>query len=128
MKSIGRLVALFATAFAMSWMMTGCEDGGSGGNHNNPDTNTVASLHDARVVGTWNVVSDWRWSQITFNADGTRSVVDRASGNTYNRGSWSTVNERLILVSDVTESCPYTVTPTTLSFTLPSDNVVQAVR
>jgi hypothetical protein len=128
MKSIGRLVALFATAFAMSWMMTGCENGGSGGDDTNIDTNTVASLHDPRVVGTWNVVSDWPWSHITFNADGTKSQVDRSSGISTNRGTWSTVNGDLILVFDVTETCPYTVTATTLSFTLPSDKVVETVR
>jgi hypothetical protein len=126
MKSIARLLALFATVFTLSLVMTGCELDSSSGDDNGD--NNSAGNQDPMVVGSWNVVSDWRWSKMTFNANGTKSQTDRATGVTNNRGTWSTRNGNLILVSDVTETCPYTVTATTLAFTLPSGNRVQLTR
>ncbi len=124
MKQVGRLASLFAAVFSLSFVMTGCELNSSGGGS---DNNSDVTL-DAKVVGAWNVVSDWRWSKMTFRANGSKSQTDRISGTTYNRGSWSTQDGNLILVSDVTEACPYTVTASTLAFTLPSGNRVQMTR
>ena len=105
---------LMAVVVTMSMALTGCEDSSGDDNDGGGDA--------ALIVGSWKVVSDWRWSQMTFRADGTKSQVDRVSGATLNRGTWSVQDGKLILVSDVTEVCPYTVTKKTLRFTLPSGN------
>ncbi len=98
----------------------GCESSGSDGD----DGGSI----DPNVVGTWEVVSAWRWSEMTFRADGTKSQVDRATGARNNRGSWSARDGKLIVVSDVTEEWPYTVTASTLLFTTPGGTRVQMTR
>jgi hypothetical protein len=79
----------------------------------------VTSWNDpALIKGTWRVDTDWRWRQMTFQADGVvRSV--QADGAVSTRARWSADEKFLTLVSDVVEKCPYTVTATTLTFTTP---------
>lgn len=98
----------------------GCETSSSDGD----DEGSI----DPKVVGTWKVVSDWRWSEMTFNANGTKSQVDRLSGERNNRGSWSAKDGKLIVVSDVIEEWPYTVTASALVFTTPGGTRVQMMR
>jgi hypothetical protein len=81
----------------------------------------------ALIAGTWKVITDWRWREMTFQPDGVIRTV-QGDGTAYTRARWSATDELLTMVSDVTERCPYQVTATTLTFTLPSGNVKQLVR
>ncbi len=123
MKRFGSLFAFFAALVTTSFLFTGCEigGGGSGGGTDNEGDR-------AKIIGTWRVNTTWRWSQMTFNADGSRSVVDRVSGATFHRGSWRLSGGKLIVVSDVTEEWDYVVTDTTLTATLPGGSVVPMSR
>jgi hypothetical protein len=76
----------------------------------------------ALIIGTWKVITDWRWREMTFYADGVIRTV-QGDGSAFTRARWSADGELLTMVSDVTEKCPYQVTATTLTFTLPSGNV-----
>jgi hypothetical protein len=76
----------------------------------------------ALIKGTWKVVTEWRWHEMTFQADGMIRVV-QGDGATFTRAHWSADEKILTMVSDVTEKCPYTVTENTLTFKLPSGNV-----
>jgi hypothetical protein len=133
MKRFGRLFPLLALVLAAFWLLPGCEVASSsgdngGGNNNNTNNNNDATGDRQKIVGTWRVDTDWRWAQMSFWADGTRSVVDRASGQTLNRGTWYLQNGKLVIVSDVTESCDYTVTDTTLVITVSSGNVIRMTK
>jgi hypothetical protein len=81
----------------------------------------------ALIVGTWKVLSSWRWVKLVFNANGVVTTI-QGDGASFNRARWSADGEILTMVSDVTEKCPYTVTETTLTFTVPSGNVRSLVR
>ncbi len=81
----------------------------------------------ALVAGTWRVLTDWRWREMTFQKDGVLRTV-QGDGSAFTRARWSATGEILTMVSDVTERCPYTVTATSLTFTLPSGNVKVLVR
>jgi hypothetical protein len=109
-----------AAVLTLVGALTGCENGGSGGD----DGATI----DPKVVGTWKVLSVWRWSEMTFRADGSKSQVDRISGEANDRGSWSVEGGKLIIVADVTEAWSYRVTGSTLTATSPGGTTVQMVR
>jgi hypothetical protein len=79
------------------------------------------------IVGTWKVVTDWRWREMTFFPNGVLETV-QGDGTAFQRARWSADTDILTMVSDVTERCPYTLTPTTLTFTLPSGNVKVLTR
>ncbi len=81
----------------------------------------------AMIVGTWKVITPWRWVQMTFRSDGVIRTV-QGDGTAFTRARWSADPEFLTMVSDVTEKCPYSVTETTLTFTTPSGNVRNLVR
>ena len=55
MNGCGRLAIRAAAIFSLFLMLTGCEDSSGGDGGGNAGRN--------QVVGTWNVVSDWRWSR-----------------------------------------------------------------
>jgi hypothetical protein len=81
----------------------------------------------ALIRGKWKVVTEWRWREMTFQADGyIRSV--QGDGTAFTRALWSADGEILTMISDVTEKCPYTVTTDTLTFALPSGNVKVLTR
>ena len=123
MKQFGRLAILMAAMFSLALIMTACEKSSGGGG-----SDSAGSGDRAKIIGTWNVTTYWRWSQMTFHADGTRSVVERSSGTTLNRGTWHLAGGKLVVVSDVTELWSYTVTATTLTVHLPSGTTVQMVK
>jgi hypothetical protein len=81
----------------------------------------------ALIVGTWKVLTSWRWVEMSFQADGVIRTV-QGDGAAFTRARWSADDEILTMVSDVTERCPYTVTENTLTFTLPSGNVKELIR
>ena len=81
----------------------------------------------ALITGSWKVVTDWRWVEMTFRPDGV-IVTKQANGQSFTRAHWSATDTILTMVSDVTEKCPYTVTDNTLTFTLPSGSVKNLTR
>jgi hypothetical protein len=83
----------------------------------------------AKIIGKWRVeTATWRWSKMTFLADGTRSVVDRATGEKLTRGTWRLEDGYLVVVSDVTEKWSYTITGTTMTVTLPSGTRIRMTK
>lgn len=121
----GRWMGLIGVLFSLS-LLAGCEiDSSSGGDDDNSGD---ASNDRSKIVGTWNVVTPWRWSKMTFNANGTRSVVEKSTGATLTRGTWSLKNGKMVVVSDVTEEWDYVVTQQSLTVTLPSGNVIQMTK
>ena len=127
MKALGRFTFLLAMVCSLG-MLTGCEVTDRG--HDDGDSETAAPTSGARkkVVGTWKVVTPWRWSQMTFNADGTRSVVEASTGRSLSRGTWHLANGKLVVVSDVTEQWSYTITGSTMNATLPSGTNIQMLK
>lgn len=129
------LRTLLAGLFAVS-LLAGCEldsssgdDGSGSGNTGNNNVNTGdSSSARQQIVGTWNVNTDWRWSQMTFHADGSRSVVEASTGRTLNRGSWRLEDGYLVVVSDVTERWSYTISGNTMTATLPSGTRVTMTK
>ena len=113
MKYHGRMVSLLAAICAMSLMvMTGCDDS---------DDDTDTSSDSSMIVGTWKVISSWRWSQVTFNSSGTVDTVQKSDGKVFtNKATWYLSDGKLVIVSDITEACTYTVTATTLAITFPN--------
>ncbi len=124
MKHLKIWTLLLSTLVSLG-MLTGCELESSGGDD---DNGSAATGDRAKITGAWKVDSEWRWSQMTFKADGTRSVVDRETGETLTRGTWSLEDGKLVVVSDVTEEWDYTVTKTTLTATLPSGTVINMTK
>jgi hypothetical protein len=123
-KFAGPFAVLMGVLFAMS-LLTGCELNNGGGDD---DDDVNPSKDKNKIVGTWTVVTPWRWSKMTFNANGTRSVVDRSTGETLTRGTWSLQNGKMVVVSDVTEKWDYVVKKNSLTVTLPSGNVIQMAK
>lgn len=132
MKPIVRLGLLLTLLLSMGGL-SGCElisnhDDGDDGTDAASPTKPAAGDRQ-KIIGAWKVVTpDWRWSKMTFNADGTRSVVDRVSGETLHRGTWRLENGKLVVVSDVTEAWTYSITATTLNVTLPSGTRIQMIK
>lgn len=128
MKSLGRFAFLLSLIFSLG-LLTGCEvtDRGHDGGEDEPAAATTGGARK-KVVGTWKVVTPWRWSQMTFNADGTRSVVDASTGKTISRGTWHLANGKLVVVSDVTETWSYAITGSTMNATLPSGTQIQMLK
>jgi hypothetical protein len=126
MRQFGRAMVLLAAAGALALGVVGCETESSdrffdNGNNNGND-------EKAKIVGVWNVTTPWRWSQMTFRADGTRGVVERSTGRVFSRGTWDLVNGKMVVVSDVTEQWDYAVTATTLTVYHPSGGRLDMVR
>ncbi|MFO7535490.1 MAG: hypothetical protein R6X19_07395 [Kiritimatiellia bacterium] len=130
MKQFGRRAFFLAMILTSGFALTGCEtsDNSDDDDNDNRVVQTAPANDRARIIGTWKVVTPWRWSKMTFNADGSRSVVDRLTGEKLSRGTWSLQNGKLVVVSDVTEEWDYTVTATTLTATLPSGSVIEMVK
>lgn len=131
MKQFGRWAFLLTLVFSLGFALTGCETSDNSDDDDNDaaPAKTGSGGDRAKIIGTWKVTTTtWRWSKMTFNADNTRSVVDRLTGEKLSRGTWSLQNGKLVVVSDVTEEWDYVVTKTTLTATLPSGTVIEMVK
>lgn len=129
MKHFGRMGLILAATLAIG-TLTGCEVVSFHDDDNGKNGSPAPSANAERqkIIGTWKVVTEWRWSKMTFHADGTRSVVDRVSGDKLSRGTWRLENGKLVVVSDVTEVWTYSITGDTMNVTLPSGNKIQMVK
>jgi hypothetical protein len=78
------------------------------------------------INGAWKSLTPWRWSQMIFRDDGKVTVI--GGGSTFTRASWYADDKYLTMISDVTERCPYTVTETSLIFTIPSSGNTQILQ
>ena len=121
MKRFGLLALFLAAMVVLPIVLTGCEGGSGGGGGGSDD--------ELMIIGTWRVLTPWRWSVVTYNADGSVDMTQASDGAIYrNAARWELSGGKLVIISDIRDECDYVVTDTTLVETFPDGAVISMVR